>query len=939
MATPLTNSFIDKFDEKLKIYDSIFFKTVTAHGGLLSELATIKSDSSLPTEAEYGADGATNYSTDQFAKFIKNIVNFDIKNFDQFNSATTYKNLTFVKNTAAAGVTPVYNFNDKITKNIIETLKVINVFVDILEAYKFCIENDTASGENPPLIPATGYTADINIDSIELVSDTTRFYHNSIMYPLKSTHKNVGYIRIVNKDSDNTVKSTRTVLFLSIESFYTGMQQAQYNYDNCFHKTKINTSGSIENVISTDIFTAGARISPATPITLDKLTYARQVYSGRASDDAAALTNISLDDRNKALVKSLLKMLFNLEPKYRKPNVLALYYYYKFVQLYSTLIINVSNVMYANVELAANPKRIETRNMSTQKNKRSVSGIQVTTAGVGYGTTPRTVSATAPTGGGNGVSATLSLDGTTIPLNTVVNITDGGTLYDSAPSTITLVGDPPASSGSGASAVTAVAAVLKGTVIPIAIKDDGLISQEKNLDKLRDVINEISNSLSEIMNELSKTVTIENVITTASGYSPASVSYSADADKRVVIKITNPAIYNILNNLNIKNDLVSDYIIYDKISSYYYTILKVIDNGNNDFEIKLNAMFETADLPTTQDELSLDAKVFKNASNGFISPLPTVGPTTIPSPAPYLIITKKDINAYKSEYVYNRATVELLDANIKFNTTKIEHHIKLYETQYNKNVFLNRQILSYNIIIGAIILMLVIINLFNVEKQLVKTISLASLGALLLLFAIYFISNITYIETFVVGATPMSTSHMLYRASAEYITAEKGKANPRSNTDIYAEKPKILTDEINKLNSKFIGYFEKIIIALPSSDSTDFYSEIKDVITNDKDKKKYIDQMLEIKKVQGTNDMDTIKYEIEQSKLYIMVLLVASIVFITLYNIYINYISNDKYLSLMLFICGIILIIIVSYYIINSNRRVRTVYKNIYWGPEHSANF
>jgi hypothetical protein len=933
MATPLTNSFIDKFDEKLKIYDSIFFKTVTGHGGLLSELATIKSVSPLPTEAEYGADGATNYSTDQFAKFIKNIVNFDIKNFDKFNSATIYNNLTFVKNTAAAEATPVYNFNDKITKNIIETLKVINVFVDILEAYKFCIENDTASAENPPLIPATGYTADIIIDSIELVSDTTRFYDSSIMYPLKSTHKNVGYIRIVNKDSANTVKSTRTVLFLSIESFYTGMQ-APYNYDNCFHKTTISTSGSIEHDINNiDIFTAGARTSPVTPITLDKLTYARQVYSGRASDDAADLTNISLDDRNKALVKSLLKMLFNLEPKYRKPNVLALYYYYKFVQLYSTLIINVSNVMYANVESAENPKRIETRNMSTQKNKRSVSGIQVTTAGKGYADGAPTVSATAPTGG-TGVSATLSLSGTTIPTSTVVNITDGGTLYDSAPSTITL-SKTPTDAGSGDSAVKAVTAVLKGTVIPIAIRDNGTVSQEKNLDKLRDVINEISNSLSEIMNELSKTVIIENVITTASGYSPASVSYSADADKRVVIKITNPAIYNILNNLNIKNDLVSDYIIYDKISSYYYTILKVIDNGNNDFEIKLNAMFETADLPTTQDELSLDAKVFKNASNGYISPLPTAGtPTTIPSAAPYLIITKKDINAYKSEYVYNRATVERLDANIKFNTTKIEHHKNLYETQYNKNVFLNRQIISYNIIIGAIILMLVVINLFNVEKQLVKTISLASLGALLLLFAIYFISNITYIETFA-----MSSQHMLYRASAEYITAEKGKANGPAPTDIYAEKPKILIDEINKLNSKFIGYFEKIIIALPSSDSTDFYSEIKDVITNDKDKKKYIDQMLEIKKVQGTNDMDTIKYEIEQSKLYIMVLLVASIVFITLYNIYINYISNDKYLSLMLFICGIILIIIVSYYIINSNRRVRTVYKNIYWGPEHSANF
>jgi hypothetical protein len=930
--TALTNSYIDKFDEKLKVYKSIFFNTVTGYGGLLDEMQTIKTISPLPTEAEMtpASAGATEpaiYSTDQFAKFIRNIVNFDIKNFDQFNSASTYRNLTFVKNTAANGVSPVvHDFNDKITKNIIETLKVVNVFVDILEAYKFCIENETASTETTPLIPATGYTADIKIESIELVSDTTRFYNNSIMYPLKSSHKNVGYIRIVNKDSDNTEQSTKTVLFLSIESFYTGMS-APYNYDNCFHKTTI-TSGTIEHDISTDIFTSGARTSPTTPITLAKSLYARQVYSGRTADDAASTTNLTLDDRNKALVKSLLKTLFNLEPKYRKPNVLALYYYYKFVQLYSTLIINVSNVMYANVELTNSlPKRIETRNMSTKKNKRAVSGIEVITAGVGYSAPAPTISATAPTGG-TGVTATLSLSGTTIPTSTTVNITEGGSQYSSVP-TFALSAEP-----ANAGAITAVPVVLKGTVVPIAIRDDTITTQEKNLDKLRDVINQISDSLSEIMNELSNTAVIENVITTDT-LNPATVSYSTDADNKVFINITAPAKYLILNDLNIKNDLVKDYVIYDKINSRYYTILEVIDNGSNDFKIKLNAIFKESDRPSTQDELSLDIKVFKNISNNDISPLPTDGtPTAIPSAAPYLIITKKDINSYKNEYINNRSVVEQLDSNIKFNTTKIEHHKNLYETQYNKNVFLSRQIISYNIIIGAIVLMLVFINLFNIEKQLVKTISIASLGALLLLFVIYFVSNITYIEAFA-----MDSQHILYRASNEYINAEKGRTPPTATAIIKAAKPNVLTIEIDKLNSKFIGYFEKIIIALPSSDSTDFYSEIKEVITNDKDKKTYIDRMLEIKKVQGTNDMDTIKYEIEQSKLYIMVLLVSSIVFITLYNIYINYISNDKYLSLMLFICAIVLIVIVSYYIINSNRRVRTVYKNIYWGPEHSANF
>ena len=85
--------------------------------------------------------------------------------------------------------------------------------------------------------------------------------------------------------------------------------------------------------------------------------------------------------------------------------------------------------------------------------------------------------------------------------------------------------------------------------------------------------------------------------------------------------------------------------------------------------------------------------------------------------------------------------------------------------------------------------------------------------------------------------------------------------------------------------------------------------------------------------------MDTVKYDIENNKLYIFTLLISSIIFIGIYNIYINYIINEKYLSLIIFISIIIFIIISAYYIINSNKRVRTVHKHKYWGPETSKNF
>ena len=940
MAT-LKNTHIDNFDDKLQIYYNTFLKTVTSHGGLLDEVRTIKSTDTnkinLPTESEMVAS-TTVYTTAQFSNFIRNIINFDIKNYDALNSSGTKMN--FVKNTPDANAAAVYAFNDNIKLHIIETLKVINVFVDILEAYKFCINNNKA--DNAASIPHTGYISQMPINRIELVSDTSRFYDSGTMYPSKSDYKNVGYIR--NLNADGAASPQKTVLYLSIESFYTGMS-TPYNYDNCFDKSKESGSGVKEDVITntTKFFPDSSRTAPTTPITLLNNVYSRQAYNGKLSEDPVALIGLTLDQRNMALVKSLLKTLFNLDPIYRDTSVKALYYYYKFVQLYSTLIINASNVMYANVQVSGtNPKRIETRNMTNKYTERCVSGIEITNPVAGRDYTPTSpitlTIAAAPASGTNAV-ATCTITGKKITKGTdIVSITTLGKGYLTAP-TVTATATAtaavtavPASAGvtkvDAADRVEAVQATFVATIVPIAIEDIAT-TQDNNLVKMQNVMLEITDTLSDITTTdlVSATETQDLEITTTS--TPASVSRSTDFKERVVINITNSSKYSSLKTLNNAEDLVKDYIIYDKKNKQYYFILKVEDNAANDFKITIDAVFESKDLPS--QEKRDKTILFRDATKIPIVPTFTdASPSiNIPSTDSYLVIIKKDINAHKGEYITNREVVYNLDQNIKFNTTKVEHHKNLYETQYNKNVFLNRQIISYTTIIGAIILMLVAINLFNIEKQLVKTISLASLGAILLLFAIYFISNITYIEAF------LSSDASLYKASKEYITATSGI----TAENIKLDKILALKKEIDKQNVKFIGFFEKIIITLPAADSADFYSEIKDVITNDRDNKMYIDRMLEINKVQGTNDMDTLKYEIEQNKLYIIVLLVSSIVFITLYNIYINYISNDKYLSLMLFICAIILIVIVSYYIINSNRRVRTVYKSIYWGPENSVNF
>ena len=347
-----------------------------------------------------------------------------------------------------------------------------------------------------------------------------------------------------------------------------------------------------------------------------------------------------------------------------------------------------------------------------------------------------------------------------------------------------------------------------------------------------------------------------------------------------------------------------------------------IDVSPKKIQITINAVINKNDITNEGEYIEVFLK-----SDG----TEAIDGVTIPSSTPFLEIRKKDTNAYKNEYIYNRGSIEKINENIAYNTNKVQHQKNLYDSEYYKNTFLTRQILIYNIIIFIIVLILILIstNIINIDKQLGKTISLACLGVILLLFVIYVVSNITYIETFA-----LSTSDKLY------LLTKNNYDSLNLNTHTYNMlKVTTLNSQIEELNKKFISYFEKVLIIIPASDNIDFYREIRDVTTTEIDNKGYIQKLLEFNKSQGDNNMGSLKYEIENNKLYIITLLISSIIFIGLYNIYINYINNDKYLSLMIFICIILFIIIASYYIINSNKRVRTVYKNKYWGPETSRTF
>ena len=116
MSTTLeNNNYINEFDEKLKSYNNLFFKTLQ-DGGLLKETTDITNANNA-----LNINGNDNYSTAQFNNFIRNIINFNIKNYYDLNDNSSYidTNMEFVKKTTSGG-TSTYTYNDNVKQNIVD---------------------------------------------------------------------------------------------------------------------------------------------------------------------------------------------------------------------------------------------------------------------------------------------------------------------------------------------------------------------------------------------------------------------------------------------------------------------------------------------------------------------------------------------------------------------------------------------------------------------------------------------------------------------------------------------------------------------------------------------------------------------------------------------------------------------------------------------------
>ena len=157
-------------------------------------------------------------------------------------------------------------------------------------------------------------------------------------------------------------------------------------------------------------------------------------------------------------------------------------------------------------------------------------------------------------------------------------------------------------------------------------------------------------------------------------------------------------------------------------------------------------------------------------------------------------ITSGDIDKDYNNIVSNTDTVE---QNINMYKTKIKNNTTLYELHKSRNNLLYNQVMSYLIIVGVLIAILVIINIANVEKPLIKSITLGCLAVIIILFMSYYIMNTLYIEE---GFTESDNSFIGYDLcptdSCKLSDADATKPN-EYHTDIITNKKNYVKNFLN----------------------------------------------------------------------------------------------------------------------------------------------
>lgn len=412
-------------------------------------------------------------------------------------------------------------------------------------------------------------------------------------------------------------------------------------------------------------------------------------------------------------------------------------------------------------------------------------------------------------------------------------------------------------------------------------------------------------------------------------FKTTAISGNAALDNSIKNDFSNLRIDNIKNKykININNGRYNIVEIYkDGVDKYKYKIEASLDDPN--LYPQSSNTFDTTKYRILSDDTNtysaLDNQEYINKAEYVIFKQDSSGGSSLTNQVKLVEITPQD-NAEE----YNNLKTEIMgySENIKLNKSKINNNTTLYDLHKSKYNLLNTQLITYYVIIGVLIGIIVAINLANIEKSFIKMIATGCFGAVILLYISYYIMNVVYINE------EFTVEHFISAFTAQ---------EPASITDEYS--PNYTDDKKAFVEGRMDNYCEAIILALkiltPSLENSSLIntsSELLRIGKNESKQRLYINNILINKRDNSEISIDVLKYENMNFAVHIKALLITATILIGVYTLHL-YIDR-KYLDLLIFITSILLICVFTYFIVYSNKIVRTTSSNNYWGKEYEVQY
>ena len=981
-----------KYDEILKLIGNIYTshininKSADTHSPFIKETILKLSDSDIK-DVDFGyKDSNYNINKSSFTDLVREAIYCKIANIEldaNIGIDNTRKNKGYLKIVRSSAATPTANnieieANPNIIQNIICSMNLLNIFIDILDAYdKFLIN------------PANVNYLNQNINKIILVNKYAKKRDD-----IGST-ENLGYF--MQAESNTANKPVESALYLSINC-YSGTTDTNRILQD--YITSYNIGGSaLTNGVSSDSLVSGtfnidnevgatglfddsneildndgdSNVDVIAGIVIGKSTTGGEPvikkFTNTATNNDINLSLISnliitgttlkgvLLIRDKRLFEDFLNLIMSLDLTNRQTQIKGLLIYFKVIKEYFHMSLTTCNLLYNSYFL-----------QNTLSDPNVSSDMTTFSSNQGY--------------------AIKYLNNDIITLNSNAIYSSGGRLTSGNIIELALGsgGDLYENSAYGSARKENDNVYMKNIIESISelqstgaenanisksstadISDKGFVAIVNNKDTIR--IKSRASLLNSIIlaNTSSGNGPNLNTLMYITGNDATSNSISSDNTFKIDT-LTNSAsnlpekVKKFLRNTD-TIQLSKDYVI--RINNISYSIKRIIDAGSGyfEFEIKARLIYATNnpqnlnDIPVltlphnkytlideNEEYLGSGTSSAGNAMpNKYFRSLEDarskyvffhgIAQQEYGVDNKVILSIKKPLD-YKSGYLENISNIKSTNYEINQSESKIKNSKTIYSLNKSKNDILYYQLMSYVVILTSIIVALILAYTMNMPKPIIKLVASVCFGIVVLQVITYYILNILYIESFTVGGiekfenpydiqrpATIGTSHDEFDTELKsYISGKIAHAN----------------NQLILVNNKIIQALELSIVGVSQGSSTEAYTKLMDITEFERKSRNNIGNILKIESEGTEVHIDLLKYKTTLYAVNIKTVLMLSLIIVGLFTI--NIYTDNKYMENIAFIGIFALTVILSYYLIYSNSVVRTRSNNFYWGKEHKKN-